>query len=87
MKSAKENEENAKRLSESQAKEVSANDESSTYDNDAPKIKACENKGWDEACEWTYKGVTYHGRCKYNPYALTPTLYCSDVLKVGDDKK
>lgn len=47
----------------------------------AAKIEACVDKSFHSGCSWSYKGVTYSGRCVYNQLSLTPQLYCSDIFK------
>lgn len=76
---------NAKRLDESQAKGITAegeeNFDSLPAEERAPKLEACEGKGFHDSCSWQHNGVTYHGRCVYNQLAFQKELYCSDIFK------
>lgn len=80
---------NAQHLDESQAKNITAEGEedfnSLPEEKKAPKVEACEGKGYHDYCTWEHEGVLYSGRCVYNPYALSPELYCSDVFKKDKD--
>lgn len=76
---------NAKRLDESQAKGITAEGEEN-FDSlpaaeRAPKLEACEGKGFHDSCSWQHNGVTYYGRCVYNQLSFQKELYCSDVFK------